>query len=760
VAYDNSKKFSFEIQGFPKDAFHVIRFNGHEGLSKLYEFDVSLYSTDGGVDFDKVFSGDAVFKILRQQGDVDFHGIITSFEQLQQTDKYTVYQARLSPKHWWLTQAVHNKIFLDQNAQVFLTEALKDGGLISGTDFEFRLMSSYPDKEYVCQYNETYFAFFSRWLERNGMYFYFEQGDSGAKMIVTDISSAHLPMPGGKTLDYSPPSGLDAVHTEEVVKSFTLKQVPVAGTVILKDYNYRTPSLDLESRAQINQNGNGVVYVYGEHYQTKNEGDALAKVRAEAIACRRRLFLGVSGVPFIRPGYTFEIKKHYRDSFNREYLTIEVVHEGSQEAYLTSGLGLELAGAGGSMFYHNSFTAIPTDVQFRTECTTPRPKLYGSLNAKVDAESSGQYAEVDSQGRYKVVMPFDIAGRGPGKATAWLRMAQPYAGGDHGMHFPLHKGTEVLITCIDGDPDRPIIAAAVPNPETPSPISDNNQTMAMITTSGQNKIHMEDQEGNQRILLQTPSANTWFRMGAPNDPPAGEGQPTTPEGNSGESGGSEPSEVFGATLYTSDGIQVYGGTISEVILGESNEFIGGEELSIVAGATTYLYIGSLIDTCIGLATDVKIGGEQEIKIPEHTEISPEVTKLQAEVNDLRAEHTELKGQHTVLSGDVSRLAGQTSKLAGATSKLSGNVTKLYGQTSALAGDVSRLAGECSEITGGKTDMIATMTRVTAEATKMYASELKTIGAKTQAVGEATATIGEQTEVAGELTSVGGLSLWL
>jgi hypothetical protein len=61
-------------------------------------------------------------------------------------------------------------------------------------------------------------------------------------------------------------------------------------------------------------------------------------------------------------------------------------------------------------------------------------------------------------------------------------MAQPYAGENQGMHFPLHKGTEVLLTFIEGDPDRPIIAGAVPNPETPSPISSSNSSKSMIKT--------------------------------------------------------------------------------------------------------------------------------------------------------------------------------------------------------------------------------------------------------------------------------------
>lgn len=70
-------------------------------------------------------------------------------------------------------------------------------------------------------------------------------------------------------------------------------------------------------------------------------------------------------------------------------------------------------------------------------------------------------------------------------------MMQPYAGQDMGMHAPLHKGTEVLLSFIDGDPDRPVISGAIPNPETPGPVNDGNQTMVRLKSGGGNVIHME-----------------------------------------------------------------------------------------------------------------------------------------------------------------------------------------------------------------------------------------------------------------------------
>ncbi len=86
------------------------------------------------------------------------------------------------------------------------------------------------------------------------------------------------------------------------------------------------------------------------------------------------------------------------------------------------------------------------------------------------------------------------------------------------MHFPLHKGTEVLLTFIDGDPDRPIIASAVPNPATASPVNTENQSESVIKTGGDNKIRIEDREGSERIIMQSPKVKSFIRIGTPNDP--------------------------------------------------------------------------------------------------------------------------------------------------------------------------------------------------------------------------------------------------
>jgi type VI secretion system secreted protein VgrG len=77
-------------------------------------------------------------------------------------------------------------------------------------------------------------------------------------------------------------------------------------------------------------------------------------------------------------------------------------------------------------------------------------------------------------------------------------MAQPYVGAGYGIHFPLHKGTEVVLTHEGGDPDRPIIVAALSDGERKSVVVGQNQTECILRSAGNNVLLFDDQKGSER----------------------------------------------------------------------------------------------------------------------------------------------------------------------------------------------------------------------------------------------------------------------
>ncbi len=586
--YLTNKKFSFTSDALAADTFGVVKFTGTEGVSQCYTFEVMLVSDNLELDLEDIIENPAKLTFHRDEGDdVSYHGILLSFEQLHEFNKLAFYRAHLVPRLTWLSFTRHNQVFLDKTVPEVVEACLKDGGL-TGADFEMRLKGSYDAIEYICQYGESHLNFIARWCEREGIYYFFEQSDAGEKVIFTDTQISHTPYAQGDTITYSPPSGLEAAHEREIVRSFYCRVNLTPQSVLLKDYNYRKPSLDVSGSADVDAKGRGQVYSWGDHIRTPEEGNRIAKIKAEALLCKKEVFHGEGSVPYMMPGYTFTLKDHYRGSFNQSYLVTDVSHEGNQTGYLLAGItkGDEDRG----VFYRNSFSSIVSTVQFRPEPLADKPRISGTLTAKIDAAGSGEYAELDSQGRYTAILPFDISGRKDGKASAPLRMAQPYAGSNHGMHFPLHKGTEVLLTFIDGDPDRPIIQSAVPNPETSSPVNVNNQTMSAITTASGNQVHFEDKSGTERILMHSPKQKSFVRVGAPNDPSIAD-----PE---------EIPDSFNFFPDMTEGIKEATKGAFDVMAGLKNQIIFGPDISVVAGLRAWFTLGILCDATVGWKVEI------------------------------------------------------------------------------------------------------------------------------------------------------------
>ncbi|MFO7595130.1 MAG: type VI secretion system tip protein TssI/VgrG [Desulfocurvibacter africanus] len=754
--------FDFRCEGLPQETFDVVEFKGLEGLSTPYMFEVTLVSPNPDIDLTEVVRSRSTLVLMREAGEeVLFHGILAAFEQTLAYNTAYFYRAVLRPAFWRLSLTHHNQVFLGKSVPEILQTVLKDGGLATD-EFELRLTGNYAPCEYVCQYQESHFDFVSRWMEREGIYYFFEQGPDREKLVLTDTASAHVLAAKGGKFSYSQTSGLDHASRTEVVKSFTCRQQMLPAKVKLKDYNYLRPSLDLTVEAAVSERGMGEVYLYGEHFLTPEAGSRLARIRAEELMAGEKRFLGESLIPYLLPGFVFDLQGHFRKDTNARYLTTDIEHEGNQVALLPAAAKDGLGTLATEPYYRNSFTAIPAGVQFRPQRKTEKARFNGSLSAVIDSESDGPYADLDEHGRYKVRLPFDIAGSRAGKASHRLRMVQPYAGSGHGMHFPLHKGTEVLLTFIDGDPDRPVISGAVPNPDNPSPVTSDNLTKNVITSAGGNTIHMEDQAGSQRILLHSPSTGTFVRLGAPNDPPSplpkdhdhkkDKDDKDDKEENK-EEKDTEHEEETGALLDEHHGFKLFTLGKYEVQAQTKNEIIMGENTETILGVDFLNRLVSANDVTVGLQTEMKLGGQFEYDTEKNefvnvkTEAVVERVELAERFLRVSVEHDRLAAQVSELDGDLNKLVGSQAKLCGEVTKLAGIEEKLITNVQKIAANTSFTSGLTQAFVGQSLNMMGSQTLAVGAATSSIAQKTDLIGSKVVLATDSTSISAENTELA-------------
>lgn len=627
--------FSVSTSAVPTGA-RVLGFVGSEGLSELYDFRIVLAVEGGAGAFIEL--SDAPGSRVTLELSVDpleprfcFHGLVSELEILGETRARTLFGLRLVPALATLEASFHSRVFTHKSLPQILSTVLEEGGF-SGDDYELRLRDAYPVEEHVTQYRESDYAFLSRWMEREGLYYFFEHGELHEKLVIVDDPSAHTSL-HAKPVRFTA-SQADALRGAGLTQA-SLRQALRPGVLTVADYDYTRPAMEMRSKAAVWDQAVVSEVHHGERFFDPAQGARLARIRAEAHRAASSELRASGARKHLRSGYLFDLVEHPRAELDGGYLVRRVRHYGCEdqgspelEAFLpelragrTSG-GRKLAARGESAalpVYELELEAGPAELPYRRPRSTPWPRVHGFENGRVDGRATSDYAQIDDHGRYAVRLMFDENKSEPGQSSTWVRMAQPHGGSGEGFHFPLRKDTEVLVEFLDGDPDRPVIAAVLPNATQSSPVTAKNHTKNVIQTGGSSRIEIEDAGGGQYMHSSVPVQSTSLWMGTDATSAGGHNAELVSQGSGGLSfgtyfdrhvGGKKTERVvdtvlraYDATsqiLVASDVAQTYQSTHHRAVIGPVVRSITGALSDTVQGAVAQTLAASL---------DLSVGGE-------------------------------------------------------------------------------------------------------------------------------------------------------
>lgn len=501
-----------ESAAFEAGAVAVAELRGREAISRLFEFELSLVTIGGvAIDEEALLTNGITIVFERQTlsgAAIDVRrvsGLVRSVrDRLTLEAQHREYVVSVVPRAWMASLTTTSDVCMDMSVPDILVKKLAEGARLDpNKDIQLRLSSSYATREFVVQYKESNLDFVSRLAEDLGIHFSFEESDAGMDILVlADENSAFKPAVPASS-PFRPRGEKADVYSLEADRRL------VTRTFVARDYNYRNPSMDVLGEAQNGALGGGKYDEFGPHAKTPTEATFYARVRAQEAASQSLVFDGESELPGLRAGSVLTVEGHPRGEL--ELLVTEVTHDFAQTT-TSHGGGLERP-------YSNRFKAILKSQTFRPARVTPKPVVHGVVTGVVESAASTDYGAIDDQGRYRVAFMYDsVTGRGDGKASRPLRMAQPSASAGRGFHAPLKPGTEVIITCVNGDPDRPIIAGAVPNPQTPSPVTSANAEKSIWTTN-KNSIAIDDDKPRCKVSVN--GEEHVLQVGEPNGPEVG-----------------------------------------------------------------------------------------------------------------------------------------------------------------------------------------------------------------------------------------------
>jgi type VI secretion system VgrG family protein len=505
-----SSQFECKVNGID-ETLTVLDFSYDVKLSELYVCKIEFISLNPDLDYWSFIDKKATL-IINVKGATALqyvNGIVTEFLQKGQIGDGYSYEMILEPHFAQLKHQEQTEVFLNQSIPDVVESQLKH----SHIKFRSELSQDYSQRPFMCQFQETDFNFISRWLEHEGIYYYFEQGVDFETLVLTDRYSTHKDHEHFSELSYNPNNLTSISESSFVVEQFTSRISKVARTLELKGYNYDDDTNTIVARQDVSSHGMGDIEIYDENVMDEQDAKRIAEIRAQEINCKEQVYLGTTLASNVVPGYRFKLTNHFRGANNQEYLVFDVHQNGSQRQIALSHLGLQSQDNNkeGDIIFVTEFKAIPGKVQFRAPSNTPVKKIDGIIPAVLDAETSGEYAQLDDQGRYKIRLLHSE--KADGQSSDWVRKMESYIGNEYGHHFPMHKNTEICLAFQFGNPDRPVIMGGVHNSSNKNIVTSKNQKTSVTKSAGGNMIVMGDQKGQEYMHMHCPDNNSHFILG-------------------------------------------------------------------------------------------------------------------------------------------------------------------------------------------------------------------------------------------------------
>ncbi len=513
-----------------EDKLLLSGFTGKEALSELFEFELELLADNTtAVDFGKLIGQKVSFGVQGADSRLDprhLHGIVTEFSQGSRDFEFTSFRMTIVPEVWKLTRRFRSRIF----QHITIPDLLKQ--VFEGFDAAFELQGTYEPREYITQYQESDFAFASRLMEEEGIFYFFRFTRGAHKLVVADTSQSHSDIPADSKLIFDAVAG--ANRDEERISEWRKAQVWDSGRYTLWDHNFQEPHKHLEAekivkekvqvgkvthKLKIAGNEDLEVLEHPGRYALRFDGidkggganpSELEKIfhdnkrttdlRMQLTEAGMLKMHAVSNCRQITAGHKFSMQRHFNG--DGQYVITQVSHD-AVEGSFRSG-----AAADAQNHYGNTFSSQPYELPYRPARDTPRPAVPGTATGVV-VGPAGEEIFTDPYGRVKVKFMWDPAPDSTDN-SCWVRVATSWAGHNWGsIHIP-RIGQEVVIAFENGDPDHPLIIGSVYNPGQMPPytLPEHKTVSALKSRSSRqgskdnyNELRFEDLTGKEQVFF-------------------------------------------------------------------------------------------------------------------------------------------------------------------------------------------------------------------------------------------------------------------
>lgn len=543
-----------------------------DSVDAPFELTLDCLSTSVRFELKHLIGEQITVSLLHADGSYrPWHGYVVQAGQLGSDGALARYRLEMAPWISLLGLRRDSFVFQDKTAQAIVEDVFKD---YPQANFRFEVGVTLRTRSLCCQFDETDLEFVSRLLAEESLSYRFEhvaedaagQAEDAVKarhvMVISDSAAQRTKLGEIRFARRHVTANLEG--QSDAVTAFLAARSVGTNSVALGAWNYRglagASSQDQSSLDQGDVPGLEAYDGAGAYvYENAAHADRTATLRLAAHELGYKRFEGEGSARAFAAGQTFSLIDHplyganttafnyagalgaSHDRPDNAFCLIAVEHHaannlGTQAATL---LGLTDIERGS---YLNHFHAVPAAApvvpRFIRKPTAPGATtalvvglegepLTTDREHRVKVQFHWQRGERPNAGGLAHTSTADAQGRAPGseQSGTWVRVAMQAAGANWGSVFVPRIGTEVAVSFVAGDIDRPVITGSLYNGADMPPFAagvdsgvNHSGTISGLHTQrldqgGYNQWVIDDATGQLRMRLMTDFAMSEIGLG-------------------------------------------------------------------------------------------------------------------------------------------------------------------------------------------------------------------------------------------------------
>ncbi|HZL00548.1 MAG TPA: type VI secretion system tip protein TssI/VgrG [Caulobacteraceae bacterium] len=440
----------------------IERFETIERLSEPFVISVLVLSDDF-VDFFPHLGAAVGIKVSHEGETVRaFHGLLFEADYIGESGAGHRYHLTLRPWLHVLSRNLDYSIFQEKST-VDIVKAVFETRGCSDVDYS-KLSGTYAPRDYCVQYRESDFAFVSRLMEEDGIYYYFRHAEDRHTLVLCDGRASHEEA-DYSSLPFASATGAILLPGETRLQSDRMwlwnERVATGaeGDVKLRNFDFERPATPREGSYGEGEKlavEKAEVYDFPARFLEPDDGKALGQTILQSARRQRQAYVGEGDATGLFCGALVKLARHPVTRLNQDYLVCALRYSLETQSYRS---GAASAPVSPSLV---ALEAIPADTPWKAPIVNPRPVARGPETAIVTGPE-GETIYTDKYGRVKVRFHWDRSNSSGEKTTCFIRVSHNSAGAEFGNIILPRLGQEVIVDFLDGDPDRPIITGRVYN---------------------------------------------------------------------------------------------------------------------------------------------------------------------------------------------------------------------------------------------------------------------------------------------------------